>query len=94
VETWREPAKVPSRVGWAALRIAALLVVLSAIMLLFERKLIYFPSASTTSCRAPWGSPSRTSPSPPRTGPDPRLVSAATGEPRWTVLLAHGNAAT
>ena len=56
------------RAAWPALRIAGLLVVVSAIMLVFERKLIYFRSGRMTSCRASSASPSRTSPSPPRTG--------------------------
>ena len=81
------------RAGWAALRIAGLLVVLSAIMLVFERKLIYFPQ--------------RAHEVEPRdlglafedlvlTAEDGVRIHAwylpPPGEARWTVLLAHGNA--
>jgi uncharacterized protein len=81
------------RAGWAALRIAALLLVISALMLLFERKLIYFPQGGHDV-------------TPPGLGlafEDVALVAEdgvrlhawylpPPGEARWTVLLAHGNA--
>jgi pimeloyl-ACP methyl ester carboxylesterase len=80
-------------VGRVALRIATLLLVASAIMLLFERKLIYFPQRSHDLGPRDLGLAFE----------DVRLTAEdgvgihafylpPPGAPRWTVLLAHGNA--
>ena len=81
------------RAAWPALRIAGLLVVLSAIMLLFERKLIYYPQRAHDVSPRDLGLAFED------------LVLTAedgvrihgwylppSGEPRFTVLFAHGNA--
>ena len=81
------------RAGRAALGIAVLLVVLSATMLIFERKLIYFPQRAHDVLPRDLGLAFE----------DLRLTAEdgvgihafylpPPGVPRWTVLLAHGNA--
>jgi uncharacterized protein len=81
------------RAGWASLRIAALLLVLSALMLLFERKLIYYPQRAHEVQPRDLGLAFEDLTLTAEDGvrihafylPPPR-------EPRWTVLLANGNA--
>jgi len=79
--------------GRAALRIAVLLVVVSAIMLLFERKLIYFPQRSHDILPRDLGLAFEDLS---LTAEDGVRIHAfylpPPGVPRWTVLLAHGNA--
>jgi hypothetical protein len=81
------------RLARSALRIAGLLLVLSAIMLLFERKLIYFPQRAHDVGPRDLGLAFE----------DLRLTAEdgvrvhafylpPPGPPRWTVLFAHGNA--
>ena len=79
--------------AWPALRIAALLVVLSAIMLIFERKLIYFPQRAHDVTPRQLGLAFEDLT---LTAEDGVRIHAwylpPPGEPRWTVLFAHGNA--
>ena len=87
------PRGRPQRVGWAALRIVGLLVVLSAIMLLFERKLIYYPQRSFDVRPGDLGLAFEDLT---LTAEDGVRIHAwylpPPGEARFTVLLAHGNA--
>lgn len=80
------------RVGWTALRIAGLLVVLSATMLIFERKLIYFPQRAHDELPRQLGLAFEDVT---LAAEDGVKVHAwylpSPGEPRWTVLFAHGN---
>lgn len=81
------------RAAWSALRIAGILVVLSLIMLLFERKLIYFPQRAHDVSPRDLGLAFEDLH---LTSEDGERIHAwylpPAGEPRWTVLLAHGNA--
>ena len=86
------PRTWASRVAWPAFRIAALLVVLSAIMLIFERKLIYFPQRAHDVTPRQLGLAFEDLT---LTAEDGVRIHAfylpPPGEPRWTVLFAHGN---
>ena len=80
------------RAVWPALRIAALLLVLSALMLIFERKLIYFPQREHDVTPRQLGLAFEDLT---LTAEDGVRIHALylppPGEPRWTVLFAHGN---
>jgi fermentation-respiration switch protein FrsA (DUF1100 family) len=80
------------RLGWPALRIAGLLVGLAALMLVFERKLIYFPQDAHEVTPRDLGLAFEDLT---LTAEDGVRIHAfylpPPGEPQWTVLLAHGN---
>jgi len=91
----RDLTRAPSRLrraGWAVLRIAVLLLVLSVVMLLLERKLIYFPQREHDLVPRDLGLAFEDLA---LTAEDGVRIHAwylpPPGEPRWTVLLAHGN---
>jgi pimeloyl-ACP methyl ester carboxylesterase len=87
------PRTWASRLAWPAFRIAALLVVLSAIMLIFERKLIYYPQRAHDVTPRQLGLACEDLT---LTAEDGVRIHAwylpPPGEPRFTVLFAHGNA--
>ena len=93
METGERPRAWWRRAAWPALRIAGILVVLSAIMLLFEKKLIYFPQRAHDVLPSDLGLAFEDLTV---TAEDGVRIHAfylpPPGDPRWTVLLAHGNA--
>ncbi len=80
------------RAAGPALRIAALLLVVSALMLIFERRLIYFPQREHDVTPRQLGLAFEDLT---LTAEDGVRIHAVylppPGEPRWTVLFAHGN---
>jgi alpha-beta hydrolase superfamily lysophospholipase len=87
------PRRWASRLAWPVFRIVALLAVLSAIMLIFERKLIYYPQRAHDAGPRELGLAFEDLV---LTAEDGVKIHAwhlpPPGRSRWTVLFAHGNA--